>query len=146
MRITDAFRGEHGVFYAQFDYLEDALQVPESVERVRDLARMLEAALEPHAHMEDELLFEPLMRDGDFGPMGTMEEEHREIEATLRAALAATDATRAADLLREVIFLAREHFLKEEQVAFPFAEARLGDPDLHQRGEAWAERRAVALA
>ena len=146
MKITDAFLGEHGVFYAQFGYLEDALEVPGSVERVRDLGFMLAAALEPHAHMEDELLFEPLIRDGIFGPAAEMEDEHRAIEETLREALSATDAARGADLLREAIRMAREHFLKEEQIAFPLAEERLGAEVLRERGREWAERRAVVLA
>ena len=146
MKITDAFLGEHGVFYAQFDHLEDALQVPRSVDGVHALTAMLVAALEPHAHMEDEFLFGPLMREGVMGPSAAMEEEHRAIEETLRESLAATDATEAADLLRNAIGMAREHFLKEEQVAFPFAEQHLGEAVLHERGREWAERRAVVIA
>jgi hemerythrin-like domain-containing protein len=145
MKITDAFRGEHGVFYAQFDHLENALQLPGGVDCLRAVAAMLAAALETHAHLEDELLFDRLLADAAPGPAAVMEQEHREIEDTLRACLVATDATEAATLLRDAISMAREHFLKEETVAFPLAEERLDDVTLHALGHDWAMRRAVLL-
>jgi iron-sulfur cluster repair protein YtfE (RIC family) len=146
MKITDAFRGEHGVFYAQFDWLEAALDVPGSVERVRDLAAMLGAALEPHAQMEDELLFDMLGAEGRTGAFAVMRAEHERIEEALQSASWASDAARAAELLLQAIEQAREHFLKEEQVAFPLAEQVLGSARLHALGDVWAARRAVSLA
>jgi iron-sulfur cluster repair protein YtfE (RIC family) len=145
MKITDAFLGEHGVFYAQFEYLEDALNVPGSLERVRALTAMLVSALESHAHMEDELLFDEMGTAGHAGALEVMREEHRDIEDTLRSAGAALDPAAAADLLRSAIRMARDHFLKEEQIAFPMADSHLGEAALHRLGEVWAQRRAVQV-
>ena len=44
MKITDAFLGEHGVFYAQFDHLEQLLRAPGSLEQVQDAAALLGSA------------------------------------------------------------------------------------------------------
>lgn len=53
MRITDAFLGEHGVFYAQFDHLESLLTTGPSAECVREQAGLLASALAPHAQLEN---------------------------------------------------------------------------------------------
>jgi hemerythrin-like domain-containing protein len=145
MKITDAFLGEHGVFYAQFDHLEQVLAVPMELERVRGLARMLASALAPHAHMEDELLFDSLGDEHRGGAIAAMYEEHDEIEGLIHEAIDGTDAAAVRELLLEVIRMAREHFLKEEQIAFPMAEELLGEATLRELGARWAEHRAVRL-
>lgn len=146
MKITDAFLGEHGVFYAQFDHLEQVLAVPMELERVRGLARMLASALAPHAHMEDELLFDSLGDEHRGGAIAAMYEEHERIEGMIHQAIEGTDAAEATELLREAIRMAREHFMKEEQIAFPMAEELLGETTLRELGARWAERRTVRIA
>jgi hemerythrin-like domain-containing protein len=145
MKITDAFLGEHGVFYAQFDHLEQVMAVPMELERVRGLARMLASALAPHAHMEDELLFDALGAEHRTGAIAAMYEEHEEIEGMIHEAINGADAAAAAELLLEAIRMAREHFLKEEQIAFPMAEELLSRSALEALGAEWAERRAVRI-
>src|SRR5574341_1358167 len=55
MKITDALKGEHGVFYAQFRFIEESLD-GENLATLKALGAMLAAALAPHAHIEDESL------------------------------------------------------------------------------------------
>jgi hypothetical protein len=147
MRITDALLGEHGVFYAQFDRLEETLPSEDGLEAMRAQASMLAAALGPHARLENVLLFAAVEERLGVaaGPMAVMREEHDEIETALARAERATDADRARDDLLEVVRLARAHFEKEERVAFALAERALGEAELERLGEAWARERSVVL-
>lgn len=140
MRVTDAFLGEHGVFYAQFDHLEAVLDAGDAREVAR-LAALLASGLGSHADLEDELLFMPLAegKGVDAGPVDVMLAEHREIEALLTAAA----ASGGAEDLRRAVALARDHFEKEEQAAFPLAERSLGEERLRELGATWAGRRGV---
>lgn len=148
MKVTDAFLGEHGVFYAQFDRLEEALPTEDRIEVLHGKASLLAEALAPHARLEDDLLFAAVEEKAGkgFGPVSTMRAEHEEIEGALRSVAAATDPDRARETLLEVIHLARSHFLKEERVAFPMAEEVLGAEYLQRLGEEWARARGVVLA
>lgn len=147
MKITDAFLGEHGVFYAQFDHLDGILDGEPDLETVKGLAGLLASALAPHASLENELLFDPAAArpGGAGGPMEAMHEEHDGIEALLEKVLEATDGERARGDLREVLDRAREHFRREEEVAFGMAEELLGTEELERRVREWATRRDVRL-
>jgi iron-sulfur cluster repair protein YtfE (RIC family) len=144
MRITDALLGEHGVFYAQFDHFESCPD-DDDLDCVKRRAAQLAAALEPHAILENELLFDALeARGGELtGLLSVMREEHREIEAALHDIQHAASLVRARALLRDMIRTAREHFEKEELVAFPLAEERLTEEELGELGSLWAQRRGV---
>jgi hemerythrin-like domain-containing protein len=146
MKITDAFLGEHGVFYVQFADLEAA--GPEADLRcVQRQARLLAAALESHAHLENELLFEVLERKADYpiGMLQVMRSEHEAIERALQEIQSCSESGRARGLLSELIQTARDHFAKEELVAFAFAEERLAEQELIALGWEWAVRRGVRL-
>lgn len=147
IKITDAFLGEHGVFYALFDRLVEELPT-DSIEVLRGKASLLTAALEPHARLEDELLFVTVEEEAGIGvgPVETMRAEHEAIEGVLQRAVAATEPAPAREMLLEVIHLARAHFLKEEEVAFPMAEEVLGAESLTRLGKEWARARGVVQA
>jgi iron-sulfur cluster repair protein YtfE (RIC family) len=147
MRITDAFRGEHGVFYAQFDLIERTVPTAGAVAEVRAMAAMLAAALIPHAMLENELLFIPLARrtNNDGAPISVMRMEHEDIEGGLVRAEASTELVEARQLLLSAIEQAREHFAKEEMVLFPLAEQEIDRGRLEELGDQWASRRAVAV-
>lgn len=144
MRVTDAFRAEHGVFYAQFDTFETAMD-GDTVDCVRRRAAMLAAGLEPHAHLENELLFDVMEArvEGAEDLLAVMRDEHQRIEAALHRIQNASSLEAAYELLREMIAAARDHFEKEERVAFPLAEERLADAELRVLGARWAEARGV---
>lgn len=147
MKITDALLGEHGVFYAVFDRLEEILPEEDRIEAVRRLGSTLAAGLASHARIENELLFEPLGRATGPGPAHVMIEEHGRIEAALAEGVEAIDdPDRAKARILEAIRLARDHFRKEERVAFPFAEETLGPERMIELGRRWAEERDVELA
>lgn len=145
MRITDALLGEHGVLYAQFEHIERVLEDDLDAASIRELAALLGAALAPHARLEEELLFQPAESAGGSGPFQVMREEHERIDSLLRAGSSARDAPAAAESLRDAIRVARDHFLKEEEIAFPVAEQSIGEPALSDLGRRWANRRAVRL-
>ncbi len=143
MRITDALRGEHAVFYMLF-----ADAVSGRAERVdpdpAPVAAALHRAILGHAHAEDDLLFRAL--DPHFpgaGPLACMREEHEGIEQAFVRAAESGPAAQSA--LVAAIELARDHFLKEEQVLFPLAESALGANELLELGATWAELRGVFL-
>jgi hemerythrin-like domain-containing protein len=147
MRIVDALLGEHGAFYAQFDRLEDVLPHATSPGEVREQAALLAAALISHAKLEDEVLFRRMRQaGGDPGLLMTMEDEHVEIAALLARAQVTTNLEGTRSALLEAVALARNHFAKEERVAFPMAEALLDGDALNELGDVWAERRVVFLS
>jgi hemerythrin-like domain-containing protein len=144
--ITDALLGEHAVFYAQFDYLENAIPGANSVTLVKSLGAMLAAALASHARTEEELLFTTLEPHiGSMGPLAVMRIEHDQIEKTLERLPTIQEVDQARELLLRVIKVAREHFPKEEQVLYPMANKTLSVASLIDLGAQWAARRAIVL-
>ena len=144
MRLIDALSGEHGVFYAMFDRLENEL--PSNVGEVRELAALLAAALISHARIEDDLLFDRMLGAGaDPGLLGVMAEEHMKISDWLKRAQGTQNLEVAQMLLLDAIAMAREHFAREERLAFPMAASLLDDAAIEALGAAWAARREVYL-
>lgn len=142
MRITDAFVGEHAVFYPQLSSLEQAIPGYSGVEEARVQAALLGAALASHAALEEELLFvemDPL--DEAVSHLAVMREEHRDIEDSIDRAARTMDLEEARGLLLHLIDVARPHFAKEEDVLFPMAETALPEATLLRLGEEWASRR-----
>ena len=147
MKVTDAFLGEHGVFYAQFDHLERILPGEDRVETVRGMAALLAAALVPHAELENELLFDAMALSGDHpGPPAMMREEHAEIERLLEEAGVSSHRARAWAAWGEAIRLARIHFVSVVRIAFPLAEGVRDARALGERASDWAGRRSVRVA
>ena len=139
MNVTDVLLGEHGACYGLFAYLEAAAPGD-----LRAGAALLAAVINPHARFENERLFPALeARIGPMGPLAVMRAEHREIEGALQEALKAADASEALSRARSALGVAREHFMKEEQVLFPMARRALGNEELSRLGERWAALRRV---
>jgi len=144
MKVTEALLGEHGVFYVQFDHLEQTLPAVTSLDWVKAQAALIQSAISTHAQLEDELLFSAIDNHlGQGGPVAVMRMEHEEIEGTLNAIPEIQDVETICSRLLGAIQVARQHFMKEEQVLFPLADQVLGSEQLHALGERWAERRRV---
>lgn len=144
MKLTDALLGEHGVFYAQFDHLAQAVPPESTLELIQSQAALLSAALATHANLEDELLFSALDPHlGHMGPLSVMRMEHDEIENALGQVQRASDLAEAKQWLSHAVRVARDHFAKEEQVLFPMAHQVLSEEQLTQLGAQWAQRRGV---
>jgi len=143
MKVTDALLGEHGVFYAQFDYMEK--NIPQATDLT--LVKSQGAMLAPHAHLEDELLFIALEShlDPQSGPLAVKRLEHNEIEGSLERLQKLQDLAEAKNLLLQAIQTARAHFAKEEQVLFVMAQQILDSRALEQLGRKWAATRKVAI-
>ncbi len=148
MRITDAFRGEHGALNAQLDHLEARLAVGDDLPALRAAAAMLGAALRRHAELEDRLLFDAAdaAAEAELPALRAMRGEHEEIARLLDALASTRDIRDARELLVDVIDVARLHFLKEEEVAFELVEGMLGEARLLELGGAWGARRGVHLS
>lgn len=146
MKITDAFLGEHAIFYAQFAHIEQTVPGAECLCRVKHQAGLLAAALTSHARLEDDLLFvhlEPHLGT-QAGPLTVMRAEHEEIENGLRALPDCDDLTEGKALFLRTVLVARQHFAKEEQILYPLALRALGEDALQELGEEWAELRSVS--
>ena len=146
MNITQALLGEHGVFYAQFKHLEQTLQMATNASQVQGQVTLLAAALETHARLENDLLFNALDAHlSGMGPLTVMRAEHQDIEGTLAQVAQVQDLSRAQGLVQRLLQIARAHFSKEEQVLFPLAEQTLDAATLQRLGAQWAEQRGVVV-
>lgn len=145
MRITDALLGEHAVLYALFDHVESELAAGSEP---APFVGVLDAVLRSHARLEDELLFNVMASETGpgGGPATAMIAEHREVGELLdRARRVAGDEARAILGLGDVIAVARNHFRREEEAAFPMAEELFDASRLREMGAAWGIRRDVRL-
>jgi hemerythrin-like domain-containing protein len=149
MNILHAMLGEHGPIRHQLDALR--LAAPRlSDDELRVATLGLAEAIESHAHLEDELVFEPLARSGrmPMGPVEAMRAEHDEIERLLGQILAPAAAPGGADAQRtaaRMIEIVRHHFGHEENVLFPLAATVLDEQRLSDLGAEWAARRGIEL-
>jgi hemerythrin-like domain-containing protein len=146
MKITDAFLGEHGVLYAQFDLLEQALKAGENLDQIKSKTAMLAVGLISHAHLEDELLFDAMDKTpAGTGPVPIMRREHEVIDHALAGVQQMDDPVQLHKLIKSTLELARKHFGKEEKILFPMANQLLTEESLTQYGILWSNRRSVTL-
>jgi len=143
MSILKELRSDHERLRAAMTELGTSLPEADRVDAfVRELTE--------HAHGEDDLLFRELEKGlpAEHGPLAVMREEHEEIESRL-ARIAALDpgaAVERRDELRRLFVVAREHFLKEEEVLFAFAERLIDAERLDDLGRLFRERSAATPA
>jgi hemerythrin-like domain-containing protein len=134
-------RREHALLRRMLDSLDQCLMRVESGGSRRDLPRFvlwLRAFLHGmHGPKEEQILLGALQQHGfpmRSGPIGLVEDEHREAADTLSVAADALKKARADDApsvrpaviaLRSVSHLLRYHTEMEEAAVFPMAEAEL---------------------
>lgn len=136
MKVTECLGIEHRVFLRQIDRLEEGQRRESSSAERRAMVALLAAALEEHAHIEDEILFPALEPHlgRQAGPLAVMDAEHEEIRHLLAEMALGDDDVDA--MVSRFIDLAREHFAKEDQVLFPLAEQLLGEGKLTELARA----------
>src|SRR5262245_5944536 len=146
MKITDAFVAEHAVIHTQLDHLEHAVPKAATLGEVKVMAALLEAALRPHAELEDELLFDGLEPGLDqMGKLEKVQHEHGAICKGLESVRQARSRQDACRRLLNVVHLARKEFDLEDRVIFRLAEEILRAETLEKLGKAWARRRLVPI-
>jgi hemerythrin-like domain-containing protein len=142
MKITDALLAEHMVFHQLFDHLERTLPRVRTLAEVHALADLLEAMLDSHSKVEDELIIEPLEHCFEqIGQQETFHQEHQEIDASLKRARQCRTLRESRRLLLTAVIESRKHFDKEERIIFPMAERVLKSRTLSALGESWKQRR-----
>jgi iron-sulfur cluster repair protein YtfE (RIC family) len=146
MDLIDALLGEHGVFAALFESLDQlALRGPPPAELSTALITTA-AALVTHARLEEELLFPAIERaHGRIPPLMVMTEQHREIEDMIERVRHAAHADTASRALLLLLQATRAHFTTEEEVLFPMARELVDDATLARLGGEWAALRGVAV-
>jgi hemerythrin-like domain-containing protein len=149
LNILCALLGEHGALLHQLEVLR--LTAPKySEEKLGAATFALAEAIENHAGLEDELLFEALVASGRMptGPVEAMRSEHRAIESLLGQILAPAGEAGRPDPQRTVLRLVetvRHHFGHEEHALFPMASQILTSAQLEELGSRWAQRRGVEI-
>jgi hemerythrin-like domain-containing protein len=145
MKITEALLAEHAVFHNLFDHVEATLPKLKSLAEVHALARVLEATLQAHSQIEDELLIEPLEHCfAEIGQQETFHDEHEELDKHLKNALRSQNLRTARRLLQLTVVASRNHFDKEERIVFPMAEKALKSRTLNTLGETWMRQRKAS--
>lgn len=149
MNLVDALLGEHGILLHQLEVLR--LTAPQqSEERLSAAVFALAEAIESHAHLEDELLFDDLLASDRMpsGPVEAMRAEHEQIVSLLGQLLAPPDEPGRPEPQRTVLRLVetvRHHFEHEERALFPMAVQFLPSLRLEELGARWAEKRGVEI-
>jgi hemerythrin-like domain-containing protein len=145
MKITDALIAEHGVFHGLFDYIERTAPNLKTLGELKAVGGLLEATLDPHSRIEEELFISPLDHCMDqMGQERGFHGEHAEIEATLAEIQTSRSAARARKLLLDAVRACRRHFDKEERIVFPMGERLLKAKTLTALGSEFQKRREAA--
>ena len=143
MLITDALLGEHGVFHLMLGNIEQSLPAFDSLSNLQNRIAAFAFALEAHASLEDELLFNALEPHLGVqgGPLAVMRMEHDQIRDLLGKIESAADLDSARALAKQMIQVTRGHFQKEEQILFRMARQFLSEDELSALGTQWAKQR-----
>lgn len=147
MFITDALLGEHAVFHLLLGNIEGSLPTFDSLSNLQNRIAAFAFALEAHAGLEDELLFntlEPHLGAAG-GPLAVMRMEHDQIRDLFGKIESADELDSACAFAKQMIQITRGHFQKEEQILFRMARQVLGEDELSALGAEWAQRRAVMI-
>ena len=142
MKITEALIAEHGIFHGLFDYIERATPGLKTLAEVKAVAGLLDATLDPHSRIEEELFIAPLDHCMDqLGQEQTFHGEHLEIETILDDIQKSRNVKAARRLLLQTVQACRHHFDKEERIVFPMGERLLKAKTLNALGSEWQKRR-----
>lgn len=143
MFITDALLGEHAVFHLLLGNIEQSLPALDSLPSLQNRIAAFAFALESHAGLEDELLFnalEPHLGTAG-GPLAVMRMEHNQITDLLGKIESASELEPTRAFAKQMIQITRGHFQKEEQILFRMARQFLSEEELSALGAGWAKQR-----
>ncbi len=144
MRLTDMLRGEHAVFGALFDEIEEMASFAGELAQIESAMTVLSTEVKSHASLEEKLLFPALEPHLETGELVTeMLSEHEQIQSGLGRIENARGLDEAIEAVRQTLAIARNHFKNEEEKFYALAEEVLDDETLIELGEAWATAHAV---
>ena len=144
MKLTDGLLGEHALFYALIDRVEQLTGEAKELPELRAAASLLERAVVTHARLEEELLLAALEEKGHVGgPMAIMRAEHEEIHGMVTALPGLKTLDEVKEALASLLEMLRNHFRNEEAFLFPLSEGLLGEGALTELGARWAVERGL---
>lgn len=144
MKLTDGLMGEHALFYALIDRVEQLTGEAKELPELRGVASLLERAVISHARLEEELLLAALEEKGHAGgPMAIMRAEHAEIAEMVAALPGFKTLSEVKEALTSLLGVLRNHFRNEEAFLFPLSEGLLGESALTELGARWAVERGL---
>ncbi len=144
MKLTDMLRGEHAVFRALFDEIEEMASFAGEVAQIESAMTVLATEIKSHAALEEKLLFpalEPHVKTGEL--LAEMYADHEKIRSGLGRIENARDLNEALEAVRQTLGIAREHIKNEEEKLYALAEEVLDDETHTRLGEAWVTARPV---
>lgn len=146
MKITEALLRDHQTFNQEFQDLERDVQSGVEWSDLQAQLDALNATLDTHVQLEDELLLGALeSKSGTAGLITAMREGHSELSSAFLKLFGPSDLAEAQEPLFHMLEVARLQFGKEEQVLFPKAEELLDPNALEQLGEQFANRRRIVM-
>ena len=144
MKLTDVLRGEHAVFFALLDEIEEMASYAGEVAQIESAMTVPSTEVKSHASLEEKLLFpalKPHVKTGEL--FAEMRADHEQIRRGLERIEDARDLNEALEAVRQTLAIARKHFKNEEERLYALAEEVMDDDTLNQLGEAWATARSV---
>jgi hemerythrin-like domain-containing protein len=119
------------VFCTVFEEIDRLLPEVRTLAEVHLLSRLVEGVLSKHADVEQNLAFAALDQAlAEKGQLKQLNQDHKEINSSLRNAVLATDFTTAVRLLKTGLKASREHFKREEESVFPLFDQLLSPETL----------------
>ena len=144
MKLTDVLRGEHAVFFALLDEIEEMASFAGEVAQIESAMTVLSTEVKSHASLEENLLFSALEPHVETDELfAEMRADHDQIRLGLERIEDARDLNEALEAVGQTLAIARKHFKNEEEKLYALAEEVLDDETLNQLGEAWAAAHSV---
>ena len=136
MLITQILCVQHHIFFEQLRYLKRLKESKEfpDVSGIKDVTFLIAATLERHSEIEEEFLYPKLKSalGNGVGPVGVMEEEHRQIHSILEILKKTDDPQKIQVETSHFIIYLQDHLAKEENFLFTLAEQFLGKEKLEE--------------
>ncbi len=144
MKLIDVLLGEHAVFNALLDEVEEMASFAGEVAQIESAMTVLTTEIKSHAALEEKLLYpalEPYVETDEL--FAEMRADHEQIRSGLERIENAWDLDEALDAVRQALDITRKHFKNEEEKLYALAEEVLDDETLTRLGEAWAKAHSV---
>lgn len=144
--LTDALRGEHGVFAALFNQIEAAANGGLRASSVRLMFDLIRPALDIHNQIEEEMMMPVLTNVPVVSQsLRMMQLEHRQLDDLLLR-IWSCDELHVNEVALLFIEKQRAHLHKEEEFLYTLVDEYMPLEDLQSLGREWVRRRGLGSA